>query len=243
MPVLLIAIAQIVASTSRVPSDSLGSPSRIAAAGWQAVMDGSLFVLTAQTLRAVLLGVLLGGVIGLTCGILLGLSRSLDRLMMVTLESIRPIPSAALIPVVLLIFGFGYRMEVVLIAVGAVFPVLIYARSAVAGTEPRLLEVSRVLGLNLPARIWKIVLPAALPRIFVGFRLAAGLALVIAVTVEVSVNPQGLGSAIMIAEQTLQPALMYALLLWTALVGWSLNASLLWLQRRMFARAGIERQP
>ena len=70
---------------------------------------------------------------------------------------------------------------------------LIVTRNAVAGVDPALYDVARVLRLTPLARIVKIVLPAALPRIFVGFRLAAGIALTVAVTVEVSTNPLGLG--------------------------------------------------
>jgi ABC-type nitrate/sulfonate/bicarbonate transport system permease component len=176
--------------------------------------------------------------------VLFGLSRVFDRLMMFTVESIRPIPSAALIPVVLLAFGFGYGMEIFLIVPGATFPILIFTRSAVAGTEPRLLDLSRSIGLGFFARIRKIVLPAALPRIFVGFRLSAALALVIAVTAEVAVNPQGLGSAIMVAEQSLHPEIMYAMLVWLGIIGWGVNALLLWAQRRLFGHAGmVEVQP
>ena len=67
---------------------------------------------------------------------------------------------------------------------------------------------------------------------------AAALALVVAVTVEVVANPQGLGNAIMAAEQSLRPGLMYALLIWLAALGWSFNALLLLMQRRLFGPAG-----
>ncbi|WP_163360685.1 ABC transporter permease subunit, partial [Klebsiella aerogenes] len=73
-------------------------------------------------------------------------------------------------------------------------------RAAVRGVEPRLLEVARALRLSPFARIWKIVIPAALPRIFIAFRLAAGAALIVAVTVEITMNPMGLGFAMMTAQ-------------------------------------------
>ena len=67
------------------------------------------------------------------------------------------------------------------------------------------------------------MIPAALPRIFVAFRLAAGIALIVAVTVEIAINPIGLGSAIMLAQQALRPELMLAYLVWLGMVGWGLN--------------------
>jgi ABC-type nitrate/sulfonate/bicarbonate transport system permease component len=81
------------------------------------------------------------------------------------------------------------------------------------------------------------VIPAALPRIFVAFRLAAGVALIVAVTVEIAVNPLGLGYGIMTAGQALRPDLMLAYLVWIGIVGFALNAALVLAQQRLFGRA------
>eukprot|EP01031_Cornospumella_fuschlensis_P021597 gene21597-26457_t len=107
-----------------------------------------------------------------------------------------------------MVFGFGYAMEMSIVAKTCLFTTLIFTRAAVQGVEPRLLEVARVLKLSRLASVTKIVLPAALPQIFVAFRLAAGSALIVAVTVEITLNPQGLGFGIMTAQQALRPDLM-----------------------------------
>jgi ABC-type nitrate/sulfonate/bicarbonate transport system permease component len=238
LPVALVALAQWAFGGAHYASASIAAPDAIAAAFVQVALTGDLWRETGQTLGAALLGLAIGGTIGVVLGVIFGLSRACDRLMMMTVESIRPIPSAALIPAALLAFGFGYGMESFLVVPAATFPVLIFTRAAVAGTEPRLLDFARLLHLGFIARVIKIVLPAALPRIFVGFRLSVALALVVAVTVEVVANPQGLGNAIMAAEQSLRPGLMYALLIWLAALGWGLNALLLLMQRRLFGPAG-----
>jgi ABC-type nitrate/sulfonate/bicarbonate transport system permease component len=150
----------------------------------------------------------------------------------------------ALIPIALLAFGFGFRMEVAIVAFACFWPLLIIGQAAIAGVEPRLLEVGRVLRLSLAARIRKIVLPAALPRLFVAFRLAAGVSLIVAVTVEITTNPLGLGYGLMMAQSALDPARMFAFLLWLGVVGWSVNALLLAAQRRLFGAAGgLEARP
>ena len=172
-------------------------------------------------------------------GSLLGASRPAARLLYVSLEVFRPIPSVALLPVALLVFGFGYRMEISLVAFACFWPMVIIGQLAIGGVEPRLLEVSRALRLGWAAHFGRIVLPAALPRLFVALRLAAGIAVIVAVTVEIAANPLGLGYGLMSAQQTLQPALMFALLLWVGVVGWALNAVLLLAQRRLF-KAGAE---
>lgn len=237
VPVGLIALAEVGYAFTDGTSDTLAAPSAIAAAGLAALADGSVLQATGQTLTAALGGLALGMGLGIFFGILLGLFRLADRLMEVSIEAFRPIPSVAMIPIAMLVFGFGYRLEISIIAFASFWPILILTRAAVAGIEPRLIEVSRALGFALPSRVFKIILPAALPRIFVAFRLAAGIALIVAVTVEIAINPLGLGYAMMNAQQTLRPALMLALLVWIGLIGWGFNGLLLWMQNRLFGPA------
>ncbi|WP_316227286.1 ABC transporter permease [Bradyrhizobium sp. SZCCHNR1047] len=222
-----------------VQSDSLAPPSAIAIALLGALTDGSMLAATRDTLASVFAGLALGGTIGLVLGIALGLSPIFNRLMEVTIEAIRPIPSVALLPIALIALGFGYRMEIAIVAFACVWPVLIVTRAAVGGIEPRLLEVARALRLTQLDRVTKIVIPAALPRIIIGFRLAAGIALIVAVTVEIAINPLGLGAGIMIAQQALRPDLMLAYLVWIGVTGFALNTLLMAAQRSLFGRAAV----
>lgn len=239
VPLLLVLAAEIAAAVTHLQSDSLARPSDVALALGHALADGSIARSTFETLAAGLIGLAIGGVAGLLAGALLGLSQAADRLMTVSVEVFRPIPSVALIPIAMLAFGFGYRMEYSIVAFATFWPMLIFTRAAVAGIEPRLLEVSRALGFGVRAQLVKIVLPAALPRVFVALRLSAGIALIVAVTVEITGNTQGLGHALMDAQQSLRPDLMFALLVWVGLVGWGLNALLQWSQRRLFGPAAL----
>jgi ABC-type nitrate/sulfonate/bicarbonate transport system permease component len=239
IPLGAVALAQLVALVSAYESDILASPDAILQAGVRAMFDGTIVFATTQTLTAALAGLAIGGSLGLVFGVLLGLSNVLDRLMTFSIEAVRPIPSAAMIPVALLVFGFGFRMEISIVAFSTIWPVLILTRAAIIGIEPRLLEVSRVLGFGFLERVVKIIIPAALPRVFVAFRLATGIALIVAVTVEVTANPIGLGHHMMAAQQALNPALMLALLIWLALIGWALNALLEWMQRTLFGPAAL----
>ncbi|MBN8943265.1 MAG: ABC transporter permease subunit [Rhizobiales bacterium] len=224
---------------SGIQSESLAPPSQVIVALAAALADGSMLAATGETLIGAFTGLVIGVSIGLVLGLLLGLLPPVDRLMEVTVESIRPIPSVALLPIALMVFGFGYMMEFSIVAKTCTFATLIMTRAAVRGVEPRLLEVARALRLSPVARIWKIVIPAALPRIFIAFRLAAGAALIVAVTVEITMNPMGLGFAMMTAQQALRPDLMLAYLVWIGIVGFLWNATLLFAQRRFFGRAAI----
>jgi NitT/TauT family transport system permease protein len=235
LPLALVVVAEIFARTHG-GSDAIAPPSEVGRAFVEALGDGSLLCATRDTLLAAFGGLLLGGAVGLAAGIALGLSRALDRLMELPVEILRPIPSVAVIPVALVALGFGYSLEIAIVAFACVWPMLIFSRAAVAGVEPRLLEVARALRLAPLATVAKIVLPAALPRIFVAFRLAAGVALVVAVTVEIVVNPQGLGAALMTSGQALRPDLTLAFLVWVGVVGFALNQALLAAEARLFKR-------
>ena len=244
VPAVILAAVELAAAVMDIEGGGLASPSRIARAAFEALLDGSLLAATGQTLFSAVSGVLLGSAIGLLLGVALGLSRTLYWIFEVTLECIRPIPSVALIPVVLLIFGLGYWMEISLVAKSALWPVFFFSVAAVRGIRVRLLEVSRLLEMNPLERMWKIVIPAALPGIFVGFRLSLGIALIVAVTVEVAANPLGLGNAMMRAQETVQPELMLAYLIWIRLIGWGFNSGIIWIQDRLFGRgARLPAQP
>lgn len=240
-PLAVIVVCQIAAMASHLQSDTLAAPSAAFVAGAHAIADGSILAATVQTLGNAFGGLALGGIFGLLGGIALGSNKTADRLMEFSVESLRPIPSVALIPVAMLIFGFGYRMEIAIVSFAAFWPVLILTRNAVTGVDRALFDVARVLQLDAYSRITKIVLPAALPRIFVAFRLAAGIALTVAVTVEVSTNPLGLGYGVMLAGQSLHPDLMLAYLVWIGIVGWGLNLAITGAQQRLFGRSALVR--
>jgi NitT/TauT family transport system permease protein len=243
VPALLLLAAEIAVRVSGTDSNAVAAPSAVIVALISALADGTMLAATRDTLVSAVAGLAVGSAIGLVLGLLFGLVRPLDRLMEITIEAIRPIPSVALIPIGMLSLGFGYGFEIAIVAFASVWPMLIMTRAAIAGIEPRLLEVSRALRLSPMQRIVKIVIPAALPRIIVAFRLGAGFALVVAVTVEIAANPQGLGYGILIAQQSLSPQLMLAYLLWIGLVGYGLNAGLSLAQQRLLGRAAMVEAP
>lgn len=243
VPAALLLVAEVALRLSGLQSDAVAPPSAVAAALFEALGDGSIATATGQTLGTALAGLVLGGSIGLALGVLFGLFQPIDRLMDVTVEAIRPVPSIALIPIALLALGFGPAMEISIVAFSCTWPVLLLTRSAIAGIAPELHEVARVLDLSFLQRIIKVLLPAAFPQLLVALRLAFGIALVVAVTVEIAADPRGLGNAIMVAQQALQPALMLAYLFWIGLLGFTLNALLALVQQRLLGRAALPELP
>jgi ABC-type nitrate/sulfonate/bicarbonate transport system permease component len=238
LPVLLLGLWQLWASIYGIHSDTLAAPVDIAVAFLSGMIDGS--ILTA-TMGAAAGGLLLGAGLGMMVGFVLGLLPPISRLMRVTVEVLRPVPAVAILPIALLVFGFGYAMEMAIIAFASFFPVTILTESAIRQIAPRLMEVARVLRLGTAQRISKIVMPAILPRLFVALRLASGIALIVSVTVEIAANPQGLGYRLMLAGQSLRPADMFATLLWIGAIGWVLNWGLVRTERKLFPSHAIGR--
>lgn len=234
LPLGLLVLWQAAAMLSGVQSDTLAAPSQIVVAFLRGLADGSLLAATADTLAAGGMGLALGAALGLAAGILFGLLPPLSRLMGLTVEVLRPIPSIAIVPIAILIFGFGYALEIAIVAFACFFPVMILTEAAIRQITPRLGEVARLLRLSAAQRIVKIVLPAALPRLFVALRLAAGIALIVAVTVEIVANPIGLGTRLMQAGASLRPADMFATLFWVGFLGWGLNWLLVKAERALF---------
>ncbi|HMT65527.1 MAG TPA: ABC transporter permease subunit [Ottowia sp.] len=237
-PAVLLGALEWWARTTGRGSDALAPPSAAVRAFVGAAGDGTLLTATAFTLGSAALGLLIGLLLGVAGGTLLGLSRRAATLASLSVEVARPVPSVALIPLAMLVFGFGLRMEVSVVAFACLWPVLVLTQAAVRQVEPRLLEVARALQLTPWQRFVWIVGPAIVPRLFVALRLGVAIALVVAVTVEIAANPHGMGYALIIAQQSLDPALMLAWLGWVGAVGFAINAAALALQRAVARRMG-----
>lgn len=235
LPLAVVAAAEAWFLFNPILSDTLAAPSKILFGALEVMTDGTLLRTTYQTIFAAAAGLLIGMIAGTACGILVGLSRFADHFSSWSVEMLRPIPSVALIPLALLTFGYGYRMEYAVVAWATFWPFLILTQHALKQIDVRLIEVSKLMGFGIFSRIFKIMLPAAAPRLFTALRLSVGLALVVAVTVEIAANPQGLGYGLMVSQETIRPDRMFALLIWVGILGWALNYILVRLEGRLFA--------
>jgi len=226
IPVLIFILWELSLSFNSSSYDSIAPPSAILSSFFSSILDFSLFILTFQTLYCVIVGLCIGGLSGLIFGMLIGLIPTLSKLTVVPIEILRTLPSVSLIPLFLIAFGFGYSIEVSIISFSTFWPMLILSQSAITNVDRQLVDVSRMLHLNFLKRIYKVYLPSITRRLIVALRLSMGIALIVAVTVEIVVNPQGLGYGLVISQQSLNPAKMLAYLLWLGIIGWILNLAL-----------------
>ncbi|MGC4806277.1 ABC transporter permease [Micromonospora sp. DT233] len=198
------------------------------------VSSGELLSNVGITAQRILLGFLLGVLPATLLGIAMGRSRwvrvVIDPLIAITY----PIPVVAILPLLLVIFGTGGRPIVVLAAIISFFPAVVNAMSGVLQVDERLILMARNLGANRQQILWKIILPGALPSIFAGIRLAAGLALLGTIAGEFLAASDGVGSMTWRYWQIYQIDNMYATLAVIAAMGFVLTTVTLRVQRRFF---------
>jgi NitT/TauT family transport system permease protein len=219
LPVGLVLAWELSSRYGYINDEVFSQPTAIVTAGLEAAMNGTLFFSTLQTLQAASLGLALGTLVGLSLGIFLGLQRFFEISSRPMVEMLRSIPAIAFTPLALLVFGFGLSMEGAIISYSCCWPVMVATLAATRNIEPRFLEVAATLEMHPMRQLRSIIVPAVLSRVAVGFRTAIGFALVVAVTVEILVNPRGLGYALIVAQQSFRPDQMYAYLVWLAMLG------------------------
>jgi ABC-type nitrate/sulfonate/bicarbonate transport system permease component len=177
------------------------------------------------TLQGWAIGLGLATVLAVPIGMLVGSFEPIHRAVRAVIEFLRPIPSVALIPAAVLIFGIGMSMKVFLVAFASFWPILFQAIYGVRDVDPALKETARAYGLGPLARFWRIIIPSTTPYIATGLRISSAIALILAVTAELVVGAGGLGRSIMVAQSGAAIPRMYALIAMTGIVGWILNGA------------------
>jgi NitT/TauT family transport system permease protein len=134
-----------------------------------------------------------GVALGIFLGLLIGLSRAMERVFDPTIQVLRNIPVTAWVPLSLVFFGIGNAPAVFLIGLGAFFPAAINTTHGVRQINITLTKAARMMGANERELLWRVILPAALPSILTGVRLAMGIAWVLVVVAEILAVRSGLG--------------------------------------------------
>ncbi|PZR00128.1 MAG: ABC transporter permease [Cereibacter sphaeroides] len=196
----------------------LPRPSAVLATGWEKLLSGELARhLGVSGLRA-LSGLAVGGSIGFLLGIANGLSKQSALFTDTTLQMIRNIPNLALIPLVIVWFGIGEGAKLFLVSLSVFFPIYLNTFHGIRNVDPQLIEMGRAYGLS-PWRLFRrIILPGALPSIFVGLRYGLGLMWLTLIVAETLSASSGLGYMAMQAREfMLLDVVVLAILLYAAL--------------------------
>ena len=219
LPVAIIAVWQALSSAGFIPSRVLPAPSDVVAAGWRLLLSGELVRNIWVSFWRAVTGFAVGGGIGFVLGLANGLSRRSERIFDGTLQMVRNIPHLALIPLVILWFGIDEEAKLFLVALGVFFPIYINTQHGVRTVDPQLVEMGRTYGMSESTLFRCVILPGALPSIFVGVRYALGimwLTLIVAETISAS---SGIGYMAMQAREFLLVDVVVLSILIYALLG------------------------
>lgn len=225
LPLTLLLIWQLANQWQWVDSNILVAPLQVLGTAWKGVVDGTLTAALAVSVGRALAGLVLGGGLGFALGLWLGLSHRAERLLGPSLAGLRQIAIFAWVPLLTAWFGLGEPAKWVFVGLAAFFPLFIATQRSVANRSPQLDEAARVLHLNLPQQLMRLVLPGAAPGIFAGLRVGLIYAWLGTIGAEYFMpSGGGIGSLMIGAQQLLRMDLIMAGMLLVGLTGALLGA-------------------
>jgi len=233
LPVLIILLWQFGASLNLVSPRIFPSPLKVLAAAWNLIESGALFEHLIVSLRRAFAGLAIGGGIGFVLGILNGLFPISYKLFDSTIQMVRNIPHLALLPLVIIWIGIGEEGKIFLVSLGVLFPVYVNTYHGLRSVQPGFLEVGKVYGLSHWQTIRHIVLPGALPSIFVGLRYALGIMWLTLIVAETVNTTSGIGYLAMNAREFMKADIIIFSVILYALLGKLADLITKWLEHAL----------
>ncbi|SEK24253.1 sulfonate transport system permease protein [Roseateles sp. YR242] len=232
LPAALLLLAEIGSRAGWIAPHLLPAPSEVGATlldlARQGVLTGHILASTGR----VLAGFGLGAALAVLVGGLTGLSRWADWLLTPSFQALRAIPSLAWVPLLLLWLGIDEASKIVLIAIGAFFPVYMGVASGIAHVDRKLVEVARLRGLSGATLARRVLLPAAMPALMTGLRNGLSLAWMFMVAAELIAASRGLGYLLTDGRETSRADLVLAAIALLALLGKISDSLMAALERR-----------
>jgi NitT/TauT family transport system permease protein len=207
------------------------APASVLRTMFDLTIDGRLPWAIAVSLNRVLQGFIYGSLIGIALGLLVGWFRAVEDTVDPLVAAIYPIPKSAVFPLFILWFGLGETSKVMTIMIGVLFLVLINTVTGVKAIDPVLLKAARDLGANQRQIFTKVVIPGALPNIFTGLRLGAGMALILVFITEIEATKAGLGFLLWESYQLLLVKQVFGCTIAFGILGILSSWTLQWLER------------
>jgi ABC-type nitrate/sulfonate/bicarbonate transport system permease component len=233
LPLLALVAWQIAVGAGFLNPLFFPAPSTLAGSAVKMIRSGELEWNAAATLGRTVVGFLTGSAAGLAVGLLMGGIASIRKSLQPIVSALNATPKVSLLPILILFFGVGEAAPITLIALSSLVIVSIHTFDAVQQIRPVWVELAVNYGATKRTLFHKIYLPACLPPVFTGLRLALANALVVAVACELVTPSSGLGSMIWLAWQTFSTDRLWIALLTTALLGSLLHEFLRRLEKRL----------
>lgn len=233
---LFLAVWQAVPGLGLTQSRFLPPPTKVIPQLVRDLGTNQFWTAVGQTMKAWVLGVLISVVAATVLGLVIGSSSFLRNATRSTIEFLRPIPSVALIPLAVLLYGAKLQSSLLLIVYATIWQVLLQVLYGVADVDPVAHETARSYGLGRLARMRHVVWPTTLPYLLTGIRLACAVGLILAVTAGLVIGTPGLGYQISLNDSGGGAVVeMYALVVATGLIGVVINLAVRAVERRVLA--------
>jgi NitT/TauT family transport system permease protein len=220
----------------------MAPPSAIFQAAIELIQSGALEKALIQTMWPFAVGMALTVVIGIALGIVMAQWRTLEYVLDPFINALYAIPRIALVPLIILWAGLEFVGKVTILVSVAVFPITVNTYSGIRDVRGAMLEIGRAYGATEWQIFWKIILPAAIPFIMAGIRLAVGLAIIGIIVAEFFTAISGLGGMIVEYANVFATAKLFVPIIVIALVGVVLTELVMWLERRMSRWRQLERE-
>ena len=219
VPALVLLGWQLLAQRGAIPPNVLPAPSDVLAAGVRLAGSGELAANILVSARRAAIGFAIGGGLAFVFGLLNGLSRLGETLTDTTIQMVRNVPNLALIPLVILWFGIEDEARVFLVALGVFFPIYVNTFHGIRTVDAQLVEMGRSYGMGRWALFGRVILPGALPSIFVGLRYGLGIMWLTLIVAETIAANSGIGYMAMNAREFMMIDVVVLAILLYALLG------------------------
>jgi ABC-type nitrate/sulfonate/bicarbonate transport system permease component len=227
-----LALWELISRTGAISQKDLPAMSTSFGELWSLVQTGDFWKAFARTVRGWALGLGVATALAVPLGILLGSNDFAARAFRVPIEFLRPIPSAALIPLLFLTLGTTIKSEIFLAAFGAFWPLLVQTMYGVRDVDPLAMDTGRSFGVGRLERLYRIKLPSAVPYIATGLRISSTVSLILAFTAELFMGIPGLGQKVNYAQAFGLEKQLYAYALATGFLGVAIHLLSAGLERR-----------
>lgn len=200
-------------------------------AGKDGLATGELLQVFLSSLWRMVAGFAIGAGLGVVVGLLMGRFRTVNALLDMLVELVRPIPIPAIVPPLILLLGIDSAMKVTIVAFATFFPVLVNTIAGVRSVDRTALDVARTFQVSPATTLLRVVVPASMPYILVGLRTSLALALIVTVVAEMIAGSEGIGYYLMTMQFAMRAGDMYAAILLLALLGYGLNLGMLRIEK------------
>jgi len=219
VPVAFLLIWQGASLAGAIPPNVLPAPSAVVESAWRLMLNGELLTNIAVSAKRAATGFVIGGSLAFAFGLLNGVSRIGETLTDTTFQMVRNIPNLAMVPLVILWFGIEDSARVFLVALGVFFPIYINTLLGIRTADTQLIEMARSYGMSNRELFQRVILPGALPSIFVGLRYALGIMWLTLIVAETIAANSGIGYMAMSAREFMQLDVVVLSILLYALLG------------------------